>query len=69
MLGIFPTYEPALLFRREHSASIRDFVCPLVCWSVGPSICPYITLNLIFSAVCRWITLKFGSNLHVDLLF
>ena len=30
---------------------------------------PHITLNAFFSAVCRWIDLKFGRDLHVDLLF
>jgi hypothetical protein len=36
--------------------------------SVGLLVCPHITLNEIFSAVCVWIDLKFGRFLHVDLL-
>jgi hypothetical protein len=73
------------VFRRKHSASIKDFVRwsvgLLVCRSIGPSICrsvsllvgllvrPHITLNVIFSAVCGQIDLKFGRDLHVDLSF
>jgi hypothetical protein len=57
------------VFRREHSASIRDFVCSSVSWSVDPSVHPHITLNVIFSAVCGRIDLKFGKDFHVDLLF
>jgi hypothetical protein len=36
---------------------------------VGPSVHPYITLSAFFSAVCGRIDLKFGKDLHVDLLF
>jgi hypothetical protein len=48
------------LFRREPSASIKYFVRR----SVGPSVGPLITLNVIFSVVCGRIDLKFGGDLH-----
>jgi uncharacterized Fe-S radical SAM superfamily protein PflX len=52
-------------------------LCRSVCWSICWSICqlvrwlvcPHITLSAFFSAICRWIDLKFGRHLHVDLLF
>ena len=37
--------------------------------SVGLLVCPHITLSAFFSAVCEWINLKFGRDLHVHLLF
>ena len=40
-----------------------------LCWLVGPSVGPHITLSAFFSAVCGWINLKFGRDLHVNLLF
>jgi hypothetical protein len=60
----------ATVFRHEHSASIRDFVCCSVDWSVHwlVRLSPF-TLNVIFSAVCGPIDLKFGRDLHVDLFF
>jgi esterase/lipase len=36
---------------------------------VGLSVGPHITLNVIFSAVCGQIDLKFGRDLYVGLLF
>jgi hypothetical protein len=42
---------------------------PSVVCSDGWSVRPHITLSAFFSAVCRWIDLKFGRDLHVDLLF
>jgi hypothetical protein len=47
---------------------LRPLVCWLVGWSVGCSVSPHITLRAFFSAVCGWIDLKFGRDLHVDLL-
>jgi hypothetical protein len=57
-------WQTVTVFRREHSATIRDFVC----WWVGPLVGPHITLNIIFSAVCRQIDMTFG-RVHVDFLF
>jgi hypothetical protein len=84
------------VFRHEHSTSIKDFVCLLVRWSVGPSVrrsvgpldrrsvgplvrcsvdpsvCelvgPHNTLTLTLTLTCGQIDLKFGRDLHVDLL-
>jgi hypothetical protein len=39
-------------------------VGPLVGWSV----CPHIILNVIFSAACGGINLKFARDLHGHLL-
>ena len=44
-------------------------LCLLVGQSVCRSVCPHITLSVIFSAVHGRIDLKFGGDLHVDLLF
>jgi hypothetical protein len=41
----------------------------LVGWSVGWLVGPHITLNMIFSAICGQVDLKFGRNFHIDLLF
>jgi hypothetical protein len=41
----------------------------LVGWLVGLLVRNYITLNVIFSAVYGRIDLKFGRDLHIDLLF
>jgi hypothetical protein len=54
-----------VVFRREPSTSIRDFVCLLVGRLVGS----HITLNVILSAVCGRIDLIFDRDVHVDLLF
>jgi hypothetical protein len=48
------------------SASIGDYVDPSVRWLVRLS--PY-HFSAFFSAVCGWNYLKFGRDLHVDLLF
>jgi hypothetical protein len=56
-------------------ASKRLYIrlCPSICWFVcllvRLSVRPHITLNAFFSAVCGRIDLKFGGDLHVDLLF
>jgi hypothetical protein len=63
------TLGTLLVFRREHSASIKDFVRQFVGRLVGWLLCPHITLNVIFLAMCRPIDLKFSRDLHVDLLF
>jgi hypothetical protein len=48
---------------------MRDFVHLSVGLPVGWSVGPHITLKNIFSAVCGQIDLKYGGDLHVDLLF
>jgi hypothetical protein len=53
------------ILKRKHSASIKDFLHPFFGFLVGS----HITLNLIFSAVCGRIDLKFGKDLQIDLLF
>jgi hypothetical protein len=64
---------PETAFHSGASIAIRDFVRWAVGWSVGPlvrwSVGPHITLNIIFSAVCGQIDLKFGRDLLGDLLF
>jgi heme A synthase len=46
-----------------------DYIREFVRRSVGRLVGPHITLNVIFSAVCERIDLKFGGDLHVYLLF
>jgi hypothetical protein len=44
-------------------------LCPSDVPMDGWSVRPHITLSAFFSAVCGLIDLKFGRDLHVDLLF
>jgi hypothetical protein len=44
---------------------LRPSDVPMDGWMVHP----HITLSVFFSAFCGWIDLKFGRDLHVDLLF
>jgi hypothetical protein len=66
---VFFSYLPPLVLLGASKRLYKRLWCPMVCCLVGWSVGPHITLNLIFSAVCRWIDLKFGGDLHVNLLF
>jgi hypothetical protein len=56
------------LFRRQQ-APHRPPDGWSVGWMIGWMVQPHITLSAFFSAVCKWIDLKFGRDLHIDLLF
>jgi hypothetical protein len=53
------------LFGQLVGWSVGRLVGRLVGWSVSH----HIIFNVILSAVCGWIDLKFGGDLHVDLIF